>query len=92
MSVHKAVECLSRGDVAGFISAVKDLIESSAKSLESAYANAVDMVTTGLAMVADDILDFGKLDRLHHWLLGLILVIVGIVVLLVVIVLLFAPR
>jgi hypothetical protein len=92
MSVHKAVECLSRGDVAGFMLAVKDLIESSAKSLESAYANAVDMVTTGLAMIADDILDFGKLDRLHHWLLGLILVIVGIVVLLVVIALLFTPR
>jgi len=92
MSVHRAVECLSRGDVAGFISAVKDLVESSTRSLESAYANAVDMVATGLAMIADDILDFGKLDRLHHWLLGLILVIVGIVVLLVVIVLLFLPR
>jgi hypothetical protein len=93
MSVHRAVESLSRGDIAGFISAVKDLVDSSIKSVENAYANAVDMVTTGLAMIADDILDFGKLDRPHHWLWGLILVVVGIVVLLVVVVLLFStPR
>jgi hypothetical protein len=38
------------------------------------------MITTGAAMIVDDIADFPRLDRPHHWLWGLIFIIVGIVI------------
>jgi hypothetical protein len=91
MSVHRAVECLSRGDLLCVAVAIRDAVESSIRSLESAYANALDMIVTGTAMIADDIADLGKLDRPHHWIWGVILVVVGIVVLALVLLWLFAP-
>jgi arginyl-tRNA--protein-N-Asp/Glu arginylyltransferase len=91
MSVHRAVECLSRGDLLCVASAIRDVVESSIRSLESAYANAIDMIVTGTVMIADDIADLGKLDRPHHWIWGVVLVIVGVVVLALVLLLLFLP-
>jgi len=91
MSVHRAVECLSRGDLLCAASAIRDVVESSIRSLESAYANALDMIVTGTAMIADDIADLGKLDRPHHWIWGVVLVVVGVVVLALVLLWLFPP-
>jgi hypothetical protein len=91
MSVHRAVECLSRGDLLCVASVIRDVVESSIRSLESAYANALDMIVTGTVMIADDIADLGRLDRPHHWIWGVILVVVGIVVLALVLLRLFLP-
>jgi len=91
MSVHRVVECISRGDLLCVAVAIRDIVESSIRSLESAYANVLDMIVTGTTMIADDIADFGRLDRPHHWLWGVILVVAGVVALALILLWLFLP-
>jgi hypothetical protein len=59
---------------------VKDIILSSIRSVKDSIIYAIDMMATGAAMIADDIADFPRLDRPHHWIWGLIFIIVGIVI------------
>jgi len=46
-----------------------------AKSLEKEHSVLpflLDLFTYGLAMFIDDIHDFGKIDRIHHYIVGLL--------------------
>jgi phosphoglycerol transferase MdoB-like AlkP superfamily enzyme len=89
MTLAKAIKCLADGDISCFIHTLKDIASSSTKSLSDAYSNAIDMITTGMAMFIDDIMDFPKTDRPHHWMWGLILVIAGIIILILAAVFIF---
>jgi hypothetical protein len=80
LSWHEVVECISRWDLVCVGNKVKDIIVSSVNSVRDAAIHAIDMVATGAAMIADDIADFPRLDRPHHWLWGLIFVIIGVVI------------
>jgi hypothetical protein len=79
MSLTAAVECLARGDVAGFINNVRTSIEAFASDPVSAMTNAIDAVATGASMIVDDIADLGRFDRVHHWHWGLLLLVLGLV-------------
>jgi len=46
-----------------------------------AVARAADMAAAGLAMIVDDIRDFGRVERPHHWIWGLILLVAGVLLL-----------
>jgi hypothetical protein len=80
LSWHEVADCLSRWDLVCVANKVKDIIVSSATSARDSIIHAIDMITTGAAMIVDDIADFPRLDRPHHWLWGLIFIIVGIVI------------
>jgi hypothetical protein len=88
MSITRAVECLSRGDMACFSASLASTVDSFLKDPISAFTSAVDAISTGASMIMDDIMDFGKVDRVHHWLVGLVLLIAGVIALVVAIVIL----
>jgi hypothetical protein len=87
MSITTAVDCLSRGDFACFANSVRSTVESFINDPVGAVANAIDAISAGASMIVDDIMDFGMLDRVHHWLVGLIVLVLGIIALVVVIIL-----
>lgn len=80
MSWHEVVNCFSRGDLVCVGNKVKDIIVSSIRSARDAAIHAIDMMATGAAMIMDDIADFPRLDRPHHWMWGLLFIIMGIVI------------
>jgi len=65
-------------------SVVRKAIEESVKDIRKAFENAFDAVVTGLAMIADDIADFPKVDRLHHWIVGAVILAIGLVAILLI--------
>jgi len=90
--ISDVIDSLARGDTISFMREIKRVVESSIRSAEDAIYNAIDMLTSGVAMVVDDIKDFGKLDRPHHWLWGVILAIAGIIMLGVALYFLLKPK
>jgi hypothetical protein len=88
MSWYEIIDSISRGDYVSAAYRIKDIVMSSIKDVSNAYSNAVDMISAGMAMLIDDIKDFPRLDRPHHWIWGIILMIVGVIVLIIAIVLL----
>jgi hypothetical protein len=81
VSLASALEAFARGDLRGLATALAGYLAEGLAGTESAFVAAVDALATGLAMVADDLADLGRLDRLHHWLVGLLLVAVAIIAL-----------
>jgi len=90
--ISDVIDSLARGDTISFMREIKRVVVSSIRSAEDAVYNAIDMLTSGVAMVADDIKDFGKLDRPHHWLWGIILAVAGIIMLGVALYFLLKPK
>jgi hypothetical protein len=90
--ISDILDDIARGDVVSFVKHLRELVESSIRSVENAIYNAVDMIASGVAMVMDDVRDFGRVDRPHHWIWGFVLALVGAVVLAVALYFLFKPR
>jgi hypothetical protein len=88
MSITTAIECLSRANILCFANSLRAAIESSIRDPVNAFISAIDALSAGASMLIDDIMDVGKFDRVHHWMWGVILIIVGIIVLAVTVVLL----
>jgi hypothetical protein len=84
VSLADAVESFGRGDWGALASAVADIIRRALRSVEEAYAAAIDAITTGFAMIIDDVKDIGLLDRLHHWIIGLVILFVGVIALILI--------
>ena len=57
------------------------IVKTSLENIYNAFNNAVDTLTTGVSMIMDDIKDVGKIDRIHHWMIGLILVVIAVIIL-----------
>ena len=77
MSWRATVECLASRNIACAVDNIRQIIKASMSSIHDAYFHAMDMIATGTAMLMDDIADFGKTDRPHHWMWGLILAVAG---------------
>jgi len=74
-----------KGDYKGVVNVLKDIAIQALRDMNAALATGLDALATGLAMLGDDIHDFGLFDRLHHWIIGLIVLIAGIAILILVI-------
>ena len=66
---------------ASLIHFLQDLASSSIKTAkkqaQTMLGNIWDLIIHGASMLAEDIFDFGKTDRIHHWILGLVLLVIG---------------
>jgi hypothetical protein len=92
VSITAAIECLSRGDIACFANSLRAAVESSIKDPVNAFISAIDAISSGASMLIDDIMDFGRFDRPHHWMWGIVLIVVGIIALVVVVILLLTKH
>jgi len=81
MTLSDALRSLASGDLAGFAERLRSAVEVALRSAEDAVAEAIDAIATGLAMVFDDLADYGRADRIHHWIVGIVLVAIGVVAL-----------
>ena len=72
-------------DIGKFAGAVASIIHASLKDLDNALATALDTLATGYTMLADDIHDLGLFDRIHHWIIGLVILILGLIILILVV-------
>jgi len=88
VSITTAIECLSKANIPCFANSLRAVVESSIKDPTNAFISAVDALSAGASMLIDDIMDVGRFDRIHHWMWGVLLIIVGIIVLIVVVILL----
>lgn len=76
--VREALEALARGrwdELARVLSNLR------VETWEDAVAAAVDAIASGASILLDDARDLGRLDRPHHWLWGLALVLAGMLIL-----------
>jgi len=78
-------DLIVRQDVRKFMETILSIIRSSLKDLDNALATALDTLATGYMMLADDIHDLGLFDRLHHWIIGMVILIIGLVILILVV-------
>ena len=76
--VREALEALAEGRWDELVKALSSIRIS---TWEDAVAAAVDAIASGASMLLDDARDLGRLDRPHHWLWGLALVLAGTLIL-----------
>ena len=74
---------VARGDPVAIAKAIEDIVVTAMGGYSQLFATAIEILTTGFTMLADDIKDLGRFDRLHHWQYGLITLIAGLIILLV---------
>ena len=77
------LDYISKGDVSTAIVKLVDLVRDVVRGSEDMPGVLADMVVTGASMIIDDIKDVGKFDRIHHWMYGVVLFIVGMVMLVI---------
>ena len=77
--LDEALAFFSAGDIAGLATKVAEIAFKGLGDMGVAVAEAVDMMATGLSMIVDDIKDLGRLDRIHHWLWGVLLLVGGFI-------------
>lgn len=82
-SIRDAIQAVARGDYQALVSILADIALKTSRSIESAWATAIDALVSGFAMLADDIRDLGQVDRIHHWMWGLIAIVAGLAILLI---------
>lgn len=65
----------------GALASVADAVYRSLWDAGEAVANLLEAIASGVAMALHDAADFGLLDRLHHWLIGVVLVVAALLAL-----------
>lgn len=76
------IRMLAEGDPSA-VEAAASLVRRALERVEERVAAAVEAIASGAAMVLHDAADLGLLDRVHHWIIGLLLLILALVALLV---------
>jgi hypothetical protein len=73
--VREALEALAQGRWDEFVKSVSSI---KINTWEDAVTATMDAIASGTSILLDDIRDLGRLDRPHHWIWGLLLVLAGI--------------
>ncbi len=68
------------GDFRGVLEILNEVIKEATYMPTAALAVGFDLLTTGITTFLDDFQDFGRFDRIHHWHIGIILILAAIVV------------
>lgn len=74
---------IARRDPVLIARAIEDIAFSLMGGLSNLFALGIEALTTGFTAFSDDIKDIWRFDRVHHWLIGLAILIAGIVILII---------